>query len=113
MAVCVGMSYKYRDGQEKNRLIYARWVLTYFTGVLTAFVAVFLLYFTTMLTSLKQHFVRTAIDHESSKDGMMGTAFATLLGFDLVLVLAAAVMTSYGEPVAAGSGTCNKCKVSY
>lgn len=111
MAVRAGMSYKYRDGQEKNRLIYARWVLTYFTGVLTAFVAVFLLYFTTMLTSLKQHFVRTAIDHESSDDGMLGTAFGTLLGFNLVLVLAAATMTSYGEPVAAGSGTCNGCNV--
>ena len=54
-----GMGYKYRNGQEKNRLIYARWFLTLATGVITALVAVFLLYFTTLLTSIKHHLIES------------------------------------------------------
>ncbi|KAG3119140.1 hypothetical protein PI124_g3835 [Phytophthora idaei] len=99
-----GMGYKYRNGQEKNRLIYARWFLTLVTGVITALVAVFMLYFTTLLMSLKQHLLEYTIRHELAKNVLFGTTFWTIVAFNLGLVAIAATVTSFGEPVAAGSG---------
>ncbi|CAH0474573.1 unnamed protein product [Peronospora belbahrii] len=99
-----GISYKYRNGQEKNRLIYARWFLTLVTGVITALVAVFMLYFTTLLTSLKQHLLEYTIQHELAKNVVFGTTFWSIVAFNLGLVAIAATVTSFGEPVAAGSG---------
>ncbi|CAI5736493.1 unnamed protein product [Hyaloperonospora brassicae] len=99
-----GMGYKYRNGQEKNRLIYARWFLTLATGVITALVAVFLLYFTTLLTSIKHHVIESTIRHELTKHVLFGTTFWSFVAFNLVLVAIAATVTSFGEPVAAGSG---------
>ncbi|KAL4162287.1 hypothetical protein PRNP1_002834 [Phytophthora ramorum] len=99
-----GMGYKYRNGLEKNRLIYARWFLTLVTGVVTALVAVFMLYFTTLLTSLKQHLLEYTIRHELAKHVLFGTTFWSIVSFNLVLVAIAATVTSFGEPVAAGSG---------
>ena len=98
------MGYKYRNGQEKNRLIYARWFLTLATGVITALVAVFLLYFTTLLTSIKHHVIESTIRHELTKHVLFGTTFWSFVAFNLVLVAIAATVTSFGEPVAAGSG---------
>ncbi|KAG2527295.1 hypothetical protein JM18_003660 [Phytophthora kernoviae] len=99
-----GMGYTYRNGQEKNRLIYARWFLTLVTGVITALVAVFMLYFTTLLLSLKQHLLEYTIQHELAKNVLFGTTFWTIVGFNAFLVAIAATVTSFGEPVAAGSG---------
>ncbi|EEY57054.1 uncharacterized protein PITG_22241 [Phytophthora infestans T30-4] len=99
-----GMGYKYRNGQEKNRPIYARWFLTLVTGVITALVAVFMLYFTTLLMSLKQHLLEYTIHHELAKHVLFGTTFWTIVAFNLALVAIAATVTSFGEPVAAGSG---------
>lgn len=99
-----GLGYKYRDGIEKNRLIYARWFLTMITGVGTALVAVFLLYCTTLLMSLKQHLLVYSIQHELAKHVLFGTTFWSIVLFNLVLVAIAATLTSFGEPVAAGSG---------
>lgn len=99
------MGYKYRNGQEKNRLIYARWFLTLLTGLITALVAVFMLYFTTLLASLKQHLLEYTIRHELAKHVLFGTTFWSIVAFNLGLVAIAATVTSFGEPVAAGSGT--------
>ncbi|RLN51247.1 hypothetical protein BBJ28_00015669, partial [Nothophytophthora sp. Chile5] len=99
-----GMGYRYRNGQEKNRLIYARWFLTMLTGVITALVAVFMLYFTTLLMSLKQHLLEYTIQHELAQHVLFGTTFWAIVGFNLALVAIAATVTSFGEPVAAGSG---------
>ncbi|RLN62988.1 hypothetical protein BBJ29_001647 [Phytophthora kernoviae] len=99
-----GMGYTYRNGQEKNRLIYARWFLTLVTGVITALVAVFMLYFTTLLLSLKQHLLEYTIQHELAKNVLFGTTFWTIVGFNAFLAAIAATVTSFGEPVAAGSG---------
>lgn len=103
------MGYKYRDGIEKNRLIYARWFLTMLTGVGTALVAVFLLYCTTLLMSLKQHLLVYSIQHELAKHVLFGTTFWSIMLFNLVLVAIAATLTSFGEPVAAGSGSYTWC----
>uniref|UniRef100_H3G534 Chloride channel protein n=1 Tax=Phytophthora ramorum TaxID=164328 RepID=H3G534_PHYRM len=83
---------------------YARWFLTLVTGVVTALVAVFMLYFTTLLTSLKQHLLEYTIRHELAKHVLFGTTFWSIVSFNLVLVAIAATVTSFGEPVAAGSG---------
>ncbi|RQM16534.1 hypothetical protein DD237_001035 [Peronospora effusa] len=99
-----GMGNKDRYGQEKNRLIYARWFLTLITGVITALVAVFMLYFTTLLLSLKQHLLEYTIQHELAKNVLFGTTFWSIVAFNLGLVAIAATVTSFGEPVAAGSG---------
>lgn len=99
-----GLGHKYRDGIEKNRLVYARWVLTMLTGVGTALIAVFLLYCTTLLTSLKHHVLVSAIEHELAKHVLFGTTFWSMVLFNLSLVAIAATLTSFGEPVAAGSG---------
>ncbi|DBA03758.1 TPA: hypothetical protein N0F65_005648 [Lagenidium giganteum] len=100
-----GMGYKYRDGQEKNRLIYARWGLTMLTGLVTALVAVFLLYCTTLLSSLKQHLLTYSIQHEQQHEHVLfGTTFWSIVAFNLTLVTIAAGITCFGEPVAAGSG---------
>ncbi|KAF1333369.1 Chloride channel, partial [Globisporangium splendens] len=73
------------------------------TGVGTALVAVFLLYCTTLLMSLKQHLLVYSIQHELEKHVLFGTTFWSMVGFNLVLVAIAATLTSFGEPVAAGS----------
>lgn len=99
-----GMGYMYRNGQEKNRLIYARWFLTLLTGVVTALTAVFLLYCTTLLTSLKHHLLEYSIHHELEKNVLFGTAFWSIVAFNAGLVLIAATITVFYEPVAAGSG---------
>lgn len=100
-----GMGYMYRNGQEKTRLIYARWFLTLLTGVITALTAVFLLYWTKLLISIKHHLLEYTIEHEFSKSVLFGTAFWSIVGFNALLVIIAATITIYGEPVAAGSGT--------
>ena len=99
-----GRGNKERYGQEKNRLIYARWFLTLVTGVITALVAVFMLYFTTLLLSLKQHLLEYMIQRELAKSVLFGTTFWCIVAFNLGLVAIAATVTSFGEPVAAGSG---------
>ncbi|KAJ0396142.1 hypothetical protein ATCC90586_008575 [Pythium insidiosum] len=99
-----GMGYKYRDGLERSRLVYARWFLTLLVGLVTALVAVFLLYCTSMLQAAKHLVLTHAIEHELSKHVLLGTAFWLIVGFNLVLVLVAATITCFGEPVAAGSG---------
>ena len=98
------MGYRYHDGQEKNRLIRARWFLTLLTGVLTAFVAVFLLYCTTLLFSLKHTLLKTSIQREQAHEWPMGASLALLLSFNVALVAVAAACVCFGEPVAAGSG---------
>lgn len=100
-----GMGYMYRNGQEKHRLIYARWFLTLLTGVVTALTAVFLLYCTTLLTSLKLHLLEYSIHHELEKHVLFGTAFWSIVAFNAGLVIIAATITVFYEPVAAGSGT--------
>lgn len=100
-----GMGYMYRNGQEKNRLIYARWFLTLLTGVVTALTAVFLLYCVTILMSLKQHLLEYSIHHELEKNVLFGTAFWSIVAFNAVLVIVAVTFTVFGEPVAAGSGS--------
>lgn len=99
-----GMGYMYRNGQEKNRLIYARWFLTLLTGVVTALTAVFLLYCTTLLMSLKKHLLEYSIHHELEKNVPFGTAFWSIVAFNAGLVVIAATITVFYEPVAAGSG---------
>ncbi|TDH74142.1 uncharacterized protein CCR75_002960 [Bremia lactucae] len=100
-----GMGFKYRDGQEKNRLIYARWFLTLLTGIITALVAVFMLFFTTLLFSLKHHLLEYTIHRELTKHVLFGTTFWSFVAFNLGLVMISATMTVFGELVAAGSGT--------
>ncbi|TMW69263.1 hypothetical protein Poli38472_001419 [Pythium oligandrum] len=99
-----GMGYRYRDGIEKSRLTVARWFLTLLVGLVTALVAVFLLYCTTLLNSVKHHLMLGSIEHELSKHVLFGTTFWIIVGFNMVLVALAATFTCFLEPVAAGSG---------
>jgi chloride channel 7 len=99
-----GMGYRYRDGQERTRMIYVRWFLTLLVGIVTSLVAIFLLYCTTMLHSIKLHLLKESISHELAKHVLFGTTFWVIVGFNLSLVGLAAALTCFFEPVAAGSG---------
>lgn len=99
-----GMGYRYRDGQERNRMIYVRWFLTLLVGIATSLVAVFLLFCTSRLHALKLHVLAQSIHHELTQRVLFGTTFWTILGFNLALVAVAATITCFVEPVAAGSG---------
>ncbi|DAZ95794.1 TPA: hypothetical protein N0F65_009190 [Lagenidium giganteum] len=100
-----GMSrFKNRDGQEKNHVVYTRWGLTMLTGVVTALVAVALLYCTAVLSSWKQRLLSFAIERELSTHLVFGASFWAILAFNLALIVVATSLTCFMEPASGGSG---------
>ncbi|RHY27541.1 hypothetical protein DYB32_006707, partial [Aphanomyces invadans] len=111
------LGYKYRDGRERRFSVFFRWMLTWFTGFLTAMAGIFLLFCTQNISHLKrhvmEHFINTTTSTSSlpfsASDGIRDTnvhplVYGILLGINVGLVLIAAVLTIFVEPVAAGSG---------
>jgi len=88
---------------SETSTVFKRWVLTFVVGVLTAFVGVFITYFTRLFTRVKFDAVRVAMDGEGSGARAPGSAFFAYAGFNL-LYASLAALAVWIEPVAAGSG---------
>ncbi|KAF0689530.1 Aste57867_19033 [Aphanomyces stellatus] len=99
------MSYKYRDGRERSFSIFFRWILTWFTGLLTAITGVVLLYCTQHLSQLKRYVMEHYIEKASFDPSSSTLVYGVVLGINIGLVSIAAILTIFVEPVAAGSGT--------
>nr|CCA15884.1 Chloride Channel (ClC) Family putative [Albugo laibachii Nc14] len=94
----------YTAGQEQRRLVYVRWVVTLLTGMITSLVAVLLLFCTKYLISIKHKLLEAVVHAELNQSVFFGCAFWALVGCNLAFVSIAAILTSFWEPVAAGSG---------
>ena len=80
-----------------------RWLLTLITGFLCGLVALFVTFFTKVITKAKLSMFTVLLDKEISGDVTYGTAFLFLLLINLVLATTAWYAV-YIEPLAAGSG---------
>nr|CCA15877.1 Chloride Channel (ClC) Family putative [Albugo laibachii Nc14] len=99
-----GAKFMYTAGQEQRRLVYVRWVVTLLTGMITSLVAVLLLFCTKYLISIKHKLLEAVVHAELNQSVFFGCAFWALVGCNLAFVSIAAILTSFWEPVAAGSG---------
>ncbi|RHY60150.1 hypothetical protein DYB28_002560 [Aphanomyces astaci] len=106
----LGLSYKYRDGRERRFSVFFRWVLTWFTGFLTALAGIVLLFCTQHISILKrqvmEHYINTPSSflHIHEENDSRPLVYGVLLGINVGLVSIAAILTIFVEPVAAGSG---------
>lgn len=94
----------YTAGQEQRRLVYVRWFVTLLTGMITSLVAVLLLFCTKYLISAKDKLLEAVIHAELNQTVIFGSAFWAIVGCNVAFVSVAAILTSFWEPVAAGSG---------
>ena len=80
-----------------------RWVLTLITGFICGVVALFVTFFTKILTHFKFHVFHGLIEKEKSGEIVYGAGFFFLLCCNCLFVIVAWV-TVYVEPLAGGSG---------
>ncbi|RQM11365.1 hypothetical protein B5M09_011887 [Aphanomyces astaci] len=86
------------------------WVLTWFTGFLTALAGIVLLFCTQHISILKrqvmEHYINTPSSslHIHEENDSRPLVYGVLLGINVGLVSIAAILTIFVEPVAAGSG---------
>ena len=86
-----------------------RWTLTLVTGFCCGLVALFVAFFTRMLTRFKFETFSALVLKEKNNELPFGSAFAFLLGINLVFGCVAWLMV-YLEPLANGSG--NYCSTT-
>ena len=80
-----------------------RWFLTLTTGFFTGVLAMFVNYFTKVITKWKFHWFHIMIHKEKHNEASYGSAFLLLLFCDIIFVILA-YLSCYIEPLAAGSG---------
>ncbi|KAG9411854.1 Chloride transport protein 6, partial [Aphanomyces cochlioides] len=95
------MSYKFRDGRERRFSVFFRWVLTLFTGFLTALAGIILLFCTQHVSQIKRHIMEHYLVSGPDSQTLV---YGVVLGINVGLVAFAAILTIFVEPVAAGSG---------
>ncbi|KAK3090640.1 hypothetical protein FSP39_013333 [Pinctada imbricata] len=94
---------KKRSRRNLIKIEFMRWLVMFFVGVLTGFVASFIDYSVVHVSDLKFKYVRRFVDN-CVENYCLEQPYLIWIGFNGILVFVGALLTVYLEPVAAGSG---------
>ncbi|KAK2167560.1 hypothetical protein LSH36_26g05032 [Paralvinella palmiformis] len=105
--VCENVLYqkeeKAKDEKQILRQQVARWVVMFFIGFLTALIACAIDIGIKTMSKLKFHVIKIYFD-QCMDYSCLVIPFLLWVALDVAFVFCAALLTAYGEPVAAGSG---------
>ncbi|XP_028406766.1 H(+)/Cl(-) exchange transporter 7-like [Dendronephthya gigantea] len=96
--------YKASTPKEHITTGLSRWVVMFLVGIMTALVAVFIDICIEELAKWKYNCLHDYLEKYISEDVKILIPFCLWIAIDIAMVGFAAVLVSYGEPVAAGSG---------